>query len=326
MAVNRDHAPAGAGADRDPGLDRLYAAGAREAPPAHLDAAILSAARREVGAGPARRGAAFRAWRIPLAMAAVIVLGVSVVVVMRDEEPARLTEFGADPARERMPRTPAAPPQPAADGSPASSGPATGPAARRADPAAAGSVTNEPREDVAGAAGLPAGKAAKAGQTRPAARPFAESAVPATASRDEPAAVEPLVSGLPKGAQPKAVEQSAREERPDVPPPAAPAPRAAAAPGAVAAGVRQESSGTDLVANELDRRRASPEAADRSDRSAIVSERRSPWYGLEGEPAQRWAARIEELRRAGRQKEADEVLAEFRRRYPGHALPPAPGR
>ncbi len=42
-----------------------------------------------------------------------------------------------------------------------------------------------------------------------------------------------------------------------------------------------------------------------------------------GEPPERWLARIAELRRDGRDEEADRQLAEFRRRYPGYRIPEA---
>jgi hypothetical protein len=36
---------------------------------------------------------------------------------------------------------------------------------------------------------------------------------------------------------------------------------------------------------------------------------------------EQWLERIAKLREAGRHKEADESLAEFRRRYPGYRIP-----
>ena len=36
-----------------------------------------------------------------------------------------------------------------------------------------------------------------------------------------------------------------------------------------------------------------------------------------------WLARIAELRKQGRLREADESLAEFRKRYPDHKIPAA---
>ena len=80
----------------DPRLARLYQAAVGEEPPAALDAAILAAARREVGARPqaaGERGSPSapvlrqkRSWYVPLSLAAVLVLSVSVVIVVHDEK------------------------------------------------------------------------------------------------------------------------------------------------------------------------------------------------------------------------------------------------
>ncbi|MEO8441055.1 MAG: hypothetical protein ABI547_01070 [Betaproteobacteria bacterium] len=73
---------------RDAKLTALYRDVARDAPPPALDAAILAAARREVGARPRPAGFSFaRAWRGPLSVAAVVVLSVSLVMLMREEAP-----------------------------------------------------------------------------------------------------------------------------------------------------------------------------------------------------------------------------------------------
>jgi antitoxin component of RelBE/YafQ-DinJ toxin-antitoxin module len=46
------------------------------------------------------------------------------------------------------------------------------------------------------------------------------------------------------------------------------------------------------------------------------------WYGFEKELPQKWLERIEELKRQGRAVEAEEMLSEFKRRFPEHPLPP----
>lgn len=73
------------GSDRehDPQLAALYRAGTTAEPPAHLDDAIRAAARREVAAGPRRSVA--RRWAVPVSLAAVLVLSVSVVTMMREQ-------------------------------------------------------------------------------------------------------------------------------------------------------------------------------------------------------------------------------------------------
>jgi len=110
----------------DPGLARLYREAAREAPPVRLDAAICAAARREARAQPrglapvAGEVAATRAfgperpaqpqarpfrltWRLPLSLAVVMVLSVSVVTLLREDG-----ERSAEPSRSAS--------QPRADG------------------------------------------------------------------------------------------------------------------------------------------------------------------------------------------------------------------
>lgn len=73
---------------RDAQLSALYQRARQDEPPAPLDAAILAAAHREVAAGPLRANAPARStrWRIPLALAATVVLGSSVVTLLRQHE------------------------------------------------------------------------------------------------------------------------------------------------------------------------------------------------------------------------------------------------
>lgn len=44
---------------------------------------------------------------------------------------------------------------------------------------------------------------------------------------------------------------------------------------------------------------------------------------LENQPPDKWLEKIVELRREGRGAEADELLAEFKKRFPDHPLPAA---
>ena len=70
-------------AERDDALSRRYRALAREEPSAALDAAILAASRRAVGARP---GGA-RRWAGPVSIAAVLMLGIGVSLRMQQESP-----------------------------------------------------------------------------------------------------------------------------------------------------------------------------------------------------------------------------------------------
>ena len=96
--------------ERDPHLARLMEAAGGEAPPEALDAAILAAARREVGARPlaapdsaspqvAGAGESAspvprqkRNWFVPVSIAAVLVMSASLVMLVHDEKGADLTQ------------------------------------------------------------------------------------------------------------------------------------------------------------------------------------------------------------------------------------------
>jgi hypothetical protein len=62
-------------------LSGHYRAGSTEEPPAHLDAAILAAARREV-----ERSRFSRNWHLPASIAAVLVIGVSLALMISETE------------------------------------------------------------------------------------------------------------------------------------------------------------------------------------------------------------------------------------------------
>ncbi len=76
------------GTERDARLTALYRAAAGEEPPPALDDSIRAAARRAVSSRPQRVSSPFiRSWRVPLSIAAVMLLTVSLVTVMREEAP-----------------------------------------------------------------------------------------------------------------------------------------------------------------------------------------------------------------------------------------------
>src|SRR3954471_21660218 len=69
--------------DRDDDVSRRYRALSREEPPAAIDAAVLAASRRAVGARPG----SVKRWGPPLSIAAVLVLAIGVVLRMQSERP-----------------------------------------------------------------------------------------------------------------------------------------------------------------------------------------------------------------------------------------------
>ena len=81
-----------------------YRAGAQDEPSARLDAAVLAAARREV-----ERPRPQRHWQVPASVAAVLVIGVSLVLVVRDNE-TPLPSLG-QPAADEAKLANSAPPQ-----------------------------------------------------------------------------------------------------------------------------------------------------------------------------------------------------------------------
>jgi hypothetical protein len=71
----------------DKEISALYRDASQEQPPAHLDDAILAAAKREVRAGPKPLSPFSTKWTLPFSLAAVIVLSVSVVTLVQKESP-----------------------------------------------------------------------------------------------------------------------------------------------------------------------------------------------------------------------------------------------
>ena len=105
----------------DPELARIYVAASAEedaadGPPPALDAVILAAARREVGAGPAVLGAAPRTrplskrWFVPVSIAAVLTLSVSLVSLVRVEKGDDLAQAPASAPVASRPAPAGAPP------------------------------------------------------------------------------------------------------------------------------------------------------------------------------------------------------------------------
>lgn len=281
MTDNRPRGGDAADDPRDPRLAALYREASDDQPPTHLEAAIRTAARRGVGARPRPVGpTSMRAWRVPMALAAVLVLSVSVVPLMREEDPGRFAELlrGAPPPAARPPATASqkeAPSEPAASAQPGTG--AAQPESRAGAPA--GETGQQPAQTLrslpappdprASTAQRPADAAAKRGRQEPA-PPAAMAPSPA----DAPAEHE---SGRDSAAKPAAAmtEQASR-----APMAAAPAPAARSTPG----------------------------------KSALATV-------YENEPPQNWLEKIADLRREGRQAEADELLEVFRQRFPDHPVP-----
>jgi hypothetical protein len=285
--------------DRDARLDAAYRGSPRDEPPAELDERIRAAARRAVSMGPQRgeapsqRSWAAR-WRVPVSLAATVVIVVTLTVMMQDEE-SRRPRFderasAAPPAtdspksvtapaeagrlQERAAPAPVQPPQPrvppteerrtAAERQAAPA--ATEAPAKLESPATSGALSKERENRQADVA--PASQAVQAAPTVPAAGAPPPVTAPAPASPPAPAAARELMRAAPS-----------------------------AAPDAAAR-----------------RDRALADRPDRMEREAATEAKtRSP---------EAWLEEIRRLKAQGRDAEAASELAAFRKRYPDFTLPP----
>jgi hypothetical protein len=302
MAVNeRNTGGTNGDAERDPELERVYREAAVETPPARLDAAILAAARREVGARPRPISPMLRRWHVPVSIAAVIVVSVTLVVLMREEGVMHYRDLAAgDGARQEMARAPATAPQ-AKDGEvQVQSAPP-----KPATPAPLRPGSRDDNRSV-----TPSRKLGVEERLR---RETEPSPAPAAGVMVSP---EPAAKSLPQPLQ------AAPAKLADV--------AATPAPAGAVSGKRVESgpaeSGEPLATGSVrEAPRAKPVTGATLAKSG-ESDQVPVWHGLEKEPPEKWLARIEALRREGRAAEVEEMLSEFRRRFPSHPVPPAPSR
>lgn len=290
----------------DPELASLYRESAREEPPMHVDAAILAAARREAGARPREmaqetgEGAASNAfgsrpqssapaapflhpWRLPLSIAAVIVLSVSVVTLM--------TEQDAD-----QPVTPLR---------------AGGTQKEAVDPAGGRHplVATPPSRDLTEERRIEPQPSPKHDGGR---LPLAEVTAPQLRSSTQ-APTEHASERARDGRRDALESETARRDQASN----------GARPAAPAAALAKEKEGTE--ARPTFRDGPVPPAASplmRPNGLAASSGSASVLAGeYEHQPPEKWGEKIVELRRQGRAAEAEELLAEFRRRFPQYAVP-----
>ena len=290
MALNGRNAGGGhGGAERDPRLDALYRAAAREAPPAHLDAAILAAARREVGARPRPFAATLRRWQVPVSIAAVVMVSASLVILVREEEGRRI-EGPPVPAVAKPDDQPAEPrvlfskPDVATDAEQPQVAAQAPEQHRRLRDDASRSAAMDKRPDPAP---RETDRAAVSGAT--------DVATPETAARELP---QPF-----RAAPPRAAEERAAPAAPDT-----------ATAGSPAAPVELRSARSTADASP-----AEPMTGVMAVKPA-AQDQRPVWHGFEKELPEKWLARIEELKRQGRAAEAEAMMSEFKRRFPEHPL------
>jgi hypothetical protein len=216
---------------RDPRLDEAYRQAPRDEPPGELDDRILAAARRAVSAQPQslearadaeRRRSWTARWRVPLSIAATVVLAATLTLMVQeearrpaDDESAR-ARMRATPAEGTTP--PAAPPAESEakrrDAAPA--GPATAPAPKRAAPPPPAEEQRAPAADVAPSLQMRRQEslesAAPPVPTAPAAAP-SQRTVPAPAM-NAPEAAKPAPEPPPGGLSDSLRRERALGERP----------------------------------------------------------------------------------------------------------------
>lgn len=294
---------------RDPRLDVAYRDAANDQPPAAIDERIRAAARRAVAAGPQSLEARARVdaqrswvarWRVPVSIAATVLIAVTLSYMVQDEEvrKARIdgVPTGPAPAQESSAAPP--PPAPAAPGAKAQEAPA--PAAPPA-----------PAKRAA-----PAADTAAASRTEPAAVPFpasppavrqAPAELEASASADrarENAALAKELEQRQAGLERRVAEEArtTADQRlqsapaPTAVPAPAPAPMAKPDPS-------RERALADRPAGRLEREAVSGRAEQKV---------RTP---------EEWLEDIRRLKTQGRTEDVAKELAEFRKRYPDYKLP-----
>jgi hypothetical protein len=306
-------------------LSTTYRRASVEEPPAHLDAAIRAAARREAGSRPGKSMARDR-WVMPAAAAAVLVVGFSLAVLVRDDPPP-LAEKGDIAAAKGL--------RPVGASADAAAPKAT--ADRAAQSVAAPAVTSKLQ-----AASAPAGSD---GESRLRDERADRSKGGAVNSVPAPMGTGSLSRELDKDAAPARPRASGATAAP-MTAPAAPAgsPPAAAEPGVPASVTEAErlhetnvqKSKSEIRSMET-RQSAAEELKLRSEEAAVAPvQRRSDVkppdstgnavaakkQGTEvPRDPEEWIRDIVKLRQQGKFAEADRSLEEFRRTYPDYPLP-----
>ena len=298
--------PGKPGSLTDPRVDALWRAGSNEEPPAKLDAAILSAARREVGAGPqsidARESIAARRRWWPLAAAATV--AAIAVGVLQLTPPDQVTTNASNekvisdmpvPQKSVAPEPPNSDATAKGDGSVDRAAPqqdrATSPAPSREGAAKerAPSVPSMPRAGTSGAS--------SAAGTAPAPR---SAATPAQAPASEEARVATPMPAAP--ATTPMISAPSRTVAVPAPPPMAATPMV-----------------TPSKEGAAPRRSEAPRAAENAGERDAATEKRLARASVRVPlPVAEWIALIRRLRDEGITEEAVKELAAFRAEHPDH--------
>lgn len=283
----------------DARISELYRDAAGEDSPRHLDLALMAAARERVTPPRPAKHRRWITWQVPFAAAALGILSVSVVTLMMDEGADRVGRLQGQPDRSPPPRGAATEARP----TPSRAAPAEPQAQpERAPERSDTQKRSAPMTAYPGATAPPEQPQERAPREAAAARDDAAAGAAAPASSDvaqysaAPAAPAPAVSPARGRLQ---SETAVAEERAATPSAAArPAPALRAGP-------------------QLHRQKTGAGASPAPRSHEVERHVRE----LEGEDSRVWLERIQGLWREGRAAEAKELLAEFKRRFPGEALP-----
>ena len=278
-------------------LSRLYRDAARPEPPQALDEAILAAARDAAGGRPqgAQKSRSTRRWSVPFALAATVVLTVSVTLMVHDEQQVGDVSF-------TIPATVPARP----DAEPAIRS-ATGSATRSAKSRPETQTETQSVEPLAKPAYLPT----------PAERRNAAVADTGVVTAPAPATAQ-TTADLPSSTSSFARERADKMAQPAHEP-------APAAQGALATDATAPSGSikAEMAASAPAPVVVTPRVLEKSRAfsSPIRQEAEAGSAFRDEQSPERWVIDIRELKRVGRTTEAADKLAEFRKRFPDYKLP-----
>jgi hypothetical protein len=284
-------------ADSDLALSGVYRAASAEIPPAQLDAAIQAAARRAVGARPQATGFSFlRAWRVPLSIAAVLVMSVSMVTLTVRQKGVQVMEpeYVGPAATQRSEPVP----QPLI--------------AARPDPGNA-VVEHKSVRATNPAASLDAAPAEAVADRAPAAAEVAGKALPIQhARKQEGATASALVEGGQAFSPTEESAVAAKEHLATAP--AQQLAKGLRAPASAAPELAASAEGRSMRRDRTESGLPAAVADTTSQVSIFIRE-------LDKQPPGKWLEKIAALRQQGKVADADALLAEFTKRNPNHPLP-----
>jgi len=276
---------------RDPDIDAAYRSTAREEPPRALDERILAAAHRAVDARPVPVRTSFaQRWRVPVAVAATVVLSVTVTLMVYESEQTPPLPEALSPGKIRENHV--------APGAAGRGDLDKAPGAREPQP----SKLQEERRAAPQTEG-----------SRPAA-PFSQDAL-----RQAPAQEPNRGQSDDSGSAPAPFP--AEPARPATPP-AAIAPRAKDAEAPLAK--KREAAGpAPAPAAEAERAPSMTRERALADRPTGRTERDAAGGAAQSvlQSPEEWIAEIRRLKKAGQAEEAQRLLGQFRERFRDYPLP-----